>query len=97
MKTKGVIVLMGLLVLACWVLLAPNVSFASDRDNNSFWAPVTQAFFDKDKDWGRSDKTPNWFNLPSYVRTFGDSDRGRASDSDRDTDRDRHHHPSPCR
>ena len=110
MKTKGVTVCMGLLLLASWVLLVPNVSFSfgGDRDNDSFWTPLMQANNDKDKDWGRSDPTPNQFNPslqpPRHIRSYDGRDRDRSQDRDQDRGHhygwgngNHHHRPSACR
>jgi hypothetical protein len=52
MTTKGVTICLGLVLLACWVLLVPNISFAGDKDKDLSGGPVMAANSDKDKDGG---------------------------------------------
>ena len=52
MKTKGIIVCMGLLVLASWVLPIPYVCFAADKDQHR----VMRAKDHENKDKDNKDK-----------------------------------------
>ena len=107
MKTKVATVCLGLLLLACWVLLVPNVSFSFGGDNDSFWAPVMKGNNDRDNGWGRSDSTPNWFSPPRNIFSYGGRDRNQKDRNDNYGwgngnhygwgNGGHYHHPSPSR
>jgi hypothetical protein len=101
MKIRGVKIVLGFLLMAGAVLLVSNVSFAEDK--NPFGAPILAAYFDQDRDGGKSNIP--MFNAPlhppRHIAFFDRRDRDDKKDGGNHygwwKKPNFHPHPSPCR